>query len=724
MGKRLVSFLVGLIGIVLYMQVALAQPNDYQFARYSTERGLSHNQVNCFLKDRQGFVWIGTADGLNRFDGYSFKIFKHDPADSTTIDDHYIDDLFEDSEGYIWISTHKGYSVYDPATERISSNSAVAAKRLGLPDANFSRVIRTASGDYWINHNRLGLLRYKPATRVLLHVKFRPKENLQAGAVISDFNEDKNGNLWVVYSNGYLAKINGKTFRADYRSNLLSNRTISNSVNHRVFVDEDGEPWVYVTKAVRGLFYFDLKNNRLVEGNTSSANMKLTNNIVSAVISGPDGRVWVGTDHGGINIIDKKTLAVSVLSYNPNDPKTISQNSVMALYKDPSGMIWAGTFKKGFCNYHKNLYKFTNIRHLSSVPGSLPFDDVSVFVEDRKGNIWVGSNGGGLIYFDRKNNTFRQYRNIPGNPASLSNNVIVSLFMDSSDILWVGTYFGGLNSFDGKTFKRYQHNPSDPTSLIDDRVWEIYEDSQRRLWVGTLGDGLDLFDRTKNTFTHFRPNAPNSINSDYIAAMMEDKDGDLWIGTAAGIDVLMRETGKFIHYGHSNNDPTSLSNDGVTAINQDGLGNIWVGTVQGLNLFDKKTGRFKVYDMRDGLPDNSIVSVVIDNKENLWLGTPKGLVSFNIAKRRGTFPETVRIRVYNEVDGLQGRSFNENAALRLRSGEVVFGGASGFTVFSPESLDDDVVHEGVMLTDFQIFNKSVKPGEELDGNQILSNSIS
>lgn len=724
MGKWLVCFFSWLICILLHVHVAFAQANDYQFARYSTERGLSHNQVNCFLKDRQGFVWIGTADGLNRFDGYSFKIFKHDPADSTTIDDHYINDLFEDPEGYIWISTHKGYSVYDPATERITSNSAGAAKRLGLPDANFSRVIRTASGDYWINHNRMGLLRYSPATKLLLHVKLRPKQNLQAGAVISDFNEDKEGNLWVVYSNGYLARINGKTFHAEYQSDLLSKRTISNSVNHRVFIDQQGEPWVYVTKAVRGLFYFDLKNNRLVEGNTSSADIRLTNNIVSAVISGPDGRLWVGTDHGGINIIDKKTLGVSVLSYNPNDPKTISQNSVMALYKDSSGMIWAGTFKKGFCNYHKNLFKFTNIRHLSSVPGSLPFDDVSVFVEDKKGNVWAGSNGGGLIYFDRSKNTFRQYLNIPRNPNSLSNNVIVSLFMDSAGILWIGTYFGGLNSFDGKTFRRYQHNPSDPTSLIDDRVWEIYEDSQRRLWVGTLGDGLDLFDRSKNVFTHFRPNAPNSINSDYIAAMMEDKDGDLWIGTAAGIDVLMRETGKFVHYGHRNNDPNSLSNDGVTTINQDGFGNIWIGTVQGLNLFDKKTGRFKVYDMRDGLPDNSIVSVAIDTKENLWMGTPKGLVNLSITKRRGVIPDAVRISVYNEVDGLQGRSFNENAALRLRSGELVFGGASGFTVFSPESLDDDVVHEGVMLTDFQIFNKSVKPGEQLDGNQILSSSIS
>jgi ligand-binding sensor domain-containing protein/signal transduction histidine kinase/DNA-binding response OmpR family regulator len=724
MRNGLVRICVFIMWVLIGAQVALAQSNDYQFARYSTESGLSHNQVNCFLKDRQGFIWVGTADGLNRFDGYSFKIFKHDPADSTTIEDHYINDLFEDPQGYIWISTHKGYSVYDPSTERIDPNADRAARRLGLPDANFSRVIKTRSGDYWISHNRLGLLKYVASKKVLLHVKFRPPQSIQANAVISDFNEDEKGNLWVVYSNGYIARIDAHTYKASHQSSLLSDKTIANSINHRVFVDPDGEPWVYVVKAVKGIFYFDLQNNRLMEGNTSSADIRLSNNIVSAVIAGPDGRLWVGTDHGGINIIDKKKRSVSVLTYNPNDPKTISQNSVMALYKDPTGMIWAGTFKKGFCNYHNSLFKFTNIRHLSSVPGSLPFDDVSVFVEDKKGNVWVGSNGGGLIYYDRSKNTYRQYLNVPGNPNSLSNNVIVSLFMDSAGILWIGTYFGGLNSFDGNKFTRYQHNPANPNSLIDDRVWEIFEDAQGRLWVGTLGDGLDLFDRKKNVFTHFRPNAPNSINSDYISVIMEDRKGNLWIGTAAGIDVLMRETGKFVHYGHNNQIKNSLSNDGITAISEDAFGNIWIGTVEGLNLFDTKTGLFHVYDSRDGLPDNSILTVVIDQRQNLWLGTPKGLVNFRIEKRKGAIPESIAIRTYNEVDGLQGRSFNENAALKLRSGELVFGGASGFTIFSPDSLGDDALHEAVMLTDFQVFNKSVKPGEHLDKKMILAQSIS
>lgn len=729
MQKWFFSLVCVLIWISGCLRGIMAQSDGYQFARFSTEKGLSHNQVNCFLKDRQGFVWIGTADGLNRFDGYSFKIFKHSPTDSTTLADSHIENMFEDPDGYIWINTRLGYNIYDPSTEQIDKDANKAARRLGLPNANFNRIFKNKNGDYWISHKQLGLLKYQPSKKLLLKVKFKPEVAvpLQGNAAlppISDFNEDSTGNLWIVYHNGFLARLDAKTHKATYQSGLLKNKQSGDSSNHRVFVDRDGDPWVYIIRAVRGAFYFDIKKNELVSVSTSAPVFKLNNNIVSAIISGPDGRVWVGTDHGGINVIDKNRRTVSVLKYDPNDPKTISQNSIMALYKDATGMIWAGTFKTGFCNYHKNTFKFSLIRNLPASPGSLPFNDVNVFAEDRKGNIWIGANGGGLIYYDRKNNSFKQFKNIPGDLSSLSNNVIVSLFMDKSDVLWIGTYFGGLNSFDGKKFRRYLHNPSDSTSLIDDRVWEIYEDSNRRLWVGTLGDGLDLFDREKNVFKHYRPFAPNSISSFYIAAVIEDQAGDIWIGTAYGIDVLKKNTGKFVHYGHNAKNPGSISSDAIISLAEDKLGNIWVGTSEGLNVYDKKRNAFIAYDSGDGLPDNSILTIAVDRNQDLWLGTPKGLVHFRISERNGILPKKFDVRSYNEVDGLQGRSFNENAAFRLRSGELIFGGANGFSIFSPENLRDEPVNSNLVLTDFQIFNKSIKPDEKVDGKTVLKKSIS
>lgn len=702
-----------------------ARPADYQFVRYNTEKGLSHNRVNCFLKDSRGFVWIGTGSGLNRFDGYSFRVFKHDPADSASISDHQVNALFEDPQGYIWISTLLGFDIYDPVTETIDHNANRAARRFGLRDADFNRIIKTRSGDYWISHNKLGLLKYRTASKQLTKIRFGPTQDAPGARAISDFDEDAQGNLWVVCDDGFLARVNAATQAIDIQSALLQRRNLGKLSNHKVFVDGQGEPWVYIVKAAVGAFNFDFKKNTLRMAGTAGPDFRLSNNAVSAMVAGPDGRIWIGTDHGGINILDKQTGRVSTLRSNPGDPRTISQNSIQALYKDATGMIWAGTYKQGFCNYHQNIFRFSLVRHLPGDAASLPFDDVNVFAEDRKGNLWVGTNGGGLIYYDRKNNSFRQYRNRPGDANSLSNDVIVSLFLDRQDVLWIGTYFGGLNSFDGKQFTRYLHDPADSTSLVDDRVWEIFEDSRRRLWVGTMADGLDLFDRAAKKFRHYRNLAPNSVSSDYISAMLEDRQGNLWIGTANGIDVLMRQTGRFVHYKHTDGDPNSLSSDAVMSLAQDNAGTIWIGTSEGLNRYDAARNTFVTYDTRHGLPDNSVLTVIVDARQQLWLGTPKGMVNLQVTKRvNGGTPTAFRVRTYNEVDGLQGRGFNENAALRLHSGELVFGGANGFSIFDPARVTDERTAAKVVLTDFQIFNESIHPGVLADGSRVLEKSIS
>ncbi|MGG7663563.1 hybrid sensor histidine kinase/response regulator transcription factor [Dyadobacter sp. BHUBP1] len=730
MNRWTINWWLILAGIIGWVRGSIAQPDaarpaDYQFVRYNTEKGLSHNQVNCFLKDSRGFVWIGTANGLNRFDGYSFRVFKHDPADSASISDHQVTALFEDPQGYIWIRTLLGFDIYDPVTEAIDRNANRAAKHFGLKDADFNRIIKTRSGDYWISHNKLGLLKYRTASKQLVKVKFGPTQNVPGTRAISDFDEDAQGNLWVVCDDGFLARVNAATHAIDIQSTLLQRRNLGKLSNHKVFVDGQGEPWVYIVKAAVGAFNFDFKKNILRMAGTAGPDFRLSNNAVSAMISGPDGRIWIGTDHGGINILDKATGRVSTLHSNPGDPRTISQNSIQALYKDATGMIWAGTYKQGFCNYHEHIFRFSLVRHLPGDAGSLPFDDVNVFAEDRKGNLWVGTNGGGLIYYDRRNNSFRQYRNKPGDPNSLSNDVIVSLFLDRQDVLWIGTYFGGLNSFDGQRFTRYLHDPADSTSLVDDRVWEIFEDSRRRLWVGTMADGLDLFDRSSKTFRHYRNLAPNSVRSDYISAMLEDKQGNLWIGTANGIDVLMRQTGRFVHYKHTKGDTAGLSSDAVMSLALDSTGAIWIGTSEGLNRYDAGRNAFETYDTRHGLPDNSILTVVVDARQQIWLGTPKGVVNLQVTKRgAGGVPTGFQVHTFNEVDGLQGRGFNENAALRLHSGDLVFGGANGFSIFDPAQVTDERTAAKVVLTDFQIFNKSIRPGTLADGSQILEKSIS
>ncbi|HEU5148626.1 MAG TPA: ATP-binding protein, partial [Chryseosolibacter sp.] len=290
--------------------------------------------------------------------------------------------------------------------------------------------------------------------------------------------------------------------------------------------------------------------------------------------------------------------------------------------------------------------------------------------------------------------------------------------------LWIGTYFGGLLSFDGNQFVRYKHDPDDSTSLSDNSVWEIFEDSEGNLWIGTHSRGVDLFDRKTKTFRHYNTEGSNPIHARYIPAFMEDRDGNLWIGTGYGIDVLDKQTGRFTHHLHRENDPTSLSNNTVLALHQDSRGIIWIATHGGLNIYDKSANRFFAFTKRDGLPDNSILSILEDNNGNLWVSTPHGLSNVKVKKEEGS-EDSLRLEFHNydEKDGLQGIQFNENAACKTSAGELIFAGSDGFNLFKPEHIGINRNVPDVILTDFQIFNKSVEVGERVNGNIVLHKSI-
>ncbi|MBD0260629.1 MAG: hybrid sensor histidine kinase/response regulator, partial [Cytophagales bacterium] len=333
-------------------------------------------------------------------------------------------------------------------------------------------------------------------------------------------------------------------------------------------------------------------------------------------------------------------------------------------------------------------------------------------------NLWIGTNGGGLLYLDRATGRYRQYRHDPRDPNSLANDIIVSLHVDRDQHLWIGTYFGGLDRFDGKTFTHYRHDPQNPNSLADDRVWEIFEDSRRNLWIGTLAGGLDRLDRQTGIFHHHRANEPNSIHTNYVAALVEDRAGNLWVGTGYGLEVRDPRTGRFTHY-LASPEPGRLSNNNVFFIHEDSRGLIWIGTQEGLNLFDRSTKTFRVFRREEGLPDNSVLTILEDDRRHLWLSTPRGLSHLQIS--RGTGKDTLSFRFvnYDRSDGLQGDEFNENAALRTRRGELVFGGGNGFNLFRPDSLGGDHDAGRVVLTGFQLFNRNVAVGETVNGRTLL-----
>jgi signal transduction histidine kinase/ligand-binding sensor domain-containing protein/DNA-binding response OmpR family regulator len=702
----------------------ISQPANFKFSRIDINNGLSNNQINCILKDNMGFMWFGTMSGLNRFDGYSFKIFRHDLRDTTSISDNFIWDLFEDHLGRLWVGTRSGFNIYDPRTETFNRDPSAFLRSLNIQDESLSDILRDNKGNYWFISSETGLYKYNIQTNTIANINHNANDsNSIATDYIADICEGPQNNFWIVHHNGMLEKMDYKNHRIIYSNDFLYRRYKGEYLEYDLFVDADEDLWIYVSNYARGIFYFNSSRQAFRHFQEGSPAVNLNTNIVRGVAQDNNGLIWIGTDHGGINLLDKKTFTFKYLTHNNEDEKSLSQSSITSLFKDDLGIMWIGTFKKGINYYNEDIFKFRLFKNQASDPFSLSYDDVNCFAEDANGNLWIGTNGGGLLFYNRDNNRFTRYLHDPDIKNSISNDIIVSLCTDHLQNLWIGTYYGGLNCFDGKKFKHYLHNPSDPKSLSDDRVWEIFEDSEKNLWIGTLGGGLDRFDHRNDVFIHHRSDQANSIHSDFISSIIEDRVGNLWIGSAHGIDFLDKQTGIFTHYTHDVDNHRSISNNNIIAIIEDMRGLIWVGSREGLNLLNRKDQTSNVFRMEDGLPDNTISSILEDNNGNLWISTPNGLSNLLINKNINDSEYTFSFKNYDETDGLQGREFNENAACKTSRGELIFGGPNGFNIFHPDDIKENTIVPELVFTDFQIFNNSIGVNEKADGRVVLKQSI-
>lgn len=662
-------------------------------------------------------MWIGTLSGLNRFDGYHFRTYRNSVRDSTSLSHNDIRKLAEDPNGRIWVITNFSTCIYDPEKDIFHRNTSAFLREFSIPPGIISSIMKDKAGNFWFVHDAKGLFMYDPAEKTSRHLISHEEKK----STISSFMQDSAGNYWILYRNGVIEKMNGNGYNIIYRNDVFRRLYPHETPVYEAVVDLDNDLWVYLPDYNRGVYCLNAAKDSLVHFTTrSKAGVALNNNIVHGLATDDNGLIWIATDHGGVNIIDKKRSTVKYVLNDPEDDKSLSQNSLNSIYKDSEGIIWLGTYKKGLSYYHSDMNKFKRYYHQRLNSNSLPYGDINSFAEDDQGNLWIGTNGGGLIFMDRRSNTFRQYLHDPGDPNSLSNNVIVSLFIDHDKDLWIGTYYGGLDRFDGKKFTHYRYDPQNANSLSDDNVWEILEDSRHNLWIGTLKGGLTVFNPESHQFTRYRN--PNGVSSDYVPALMEDKEGNVWIGTGYGVSVYNVSSDAFtkiIGDGSEGN----LSNNNVLAFYNDSRGYIWVGTQEGLNLYDRNKKTFRVFRQEDGLPHNTILSILEDNSGNLWFSTPYGISNLILNDDPGKDSFVPVFKNYDELDGLQGKQFNESAALKTRDGELIFGGPNGFNLFRPEEILLNRKKPPVALIDFQIYNNSVPIGKELNGKIILPRSI-
>lgn len=701
-------------------------PDKYKFSLLDMNDGLSNNQIKCFYKDSYGFLWIGTMSGLNRYDGYEMKEFKYDSKDTASIVGNTIISLFEDPEKNLWVQTNYGYSIYNHATGKFSSNRQYFLQKYNLPGNDIENIVKDPEGNFWFINTGQGITKYNPKTKTSITLKHATANDSSLSTnYVSSVAPTAQGDIWVVHRNGILEKLERETLAVKERNLTIYEKFNQELLFYGLLVDSDDDLWIYLPFDSRGIFLYRAEKGEMSFFHTDSPRFKLNNNLARGLVEVSKGTIWAGMDHGGINMIDKQTLTVQHIQHDDEVEKSLVHNSINSMYKDNEGIVWIGTVKNGVNYYHGNVMRFPHFKHHKSIKESLPYDDINTFVEDKKGNLWIGTNGNGLLYWDRWSGEYTQYKHDPINSNSLSSDIIVSMLMDSKDNLWIGTYLGGLNKFDGKKFTVYQHEPANSKSLADNSVWEVFEDSRGNLWIGTLSKGVELFDIQKEEFRHFREgNKEMPIHCDYISAFAEDNEGNVWIGGGYGVDVINLAAGTSTYFFHDPQDSQSLVSNDILFILNDSENRIWIGTSDGLSLYNAKDSTFLNFSRADGLPNNTIIAVLEDDKGHLWLSTSNGLSNVILDRKASRDEEmVVSFRNYDEQDGLQSKAFNANSAGKLSTGELVFGGTKGFNLFHPNDLSINKIIPQVVLTDFQLFNKSIEAGELINGRVLLNTSV-
>lgn len=705
--------------LLLLNEVTFAQVGGYQFSNLTVKDGLPHNQINCVFKDDDGFVWFGTMAGMARYDGHSFKVYQHKLKDSTTIGDNDVFNIMQGPGKRLWVQSRAGVQIYDPAKDKFDRRVWDDLQELNIKENSVRKVLRDKTGRFWFVSENTGLYLYDPGTKgsVFFRHELKNPNSISASPII-DIAEGQGGDIWIIHSDGLLEKFDQRTKKVLQRIQGLSKLISVENDTYRLFVDKQGWVWIYNTLVSLGAFYVNPTNSSLVNINKNSSVWRLNSNIISGIAQDKNDQIWIATDHGGVNIIDKGSPDVTYISKTEENDKSVSQNNLSTIYHDNLGTIWIGTYRRGVNYYHPGIIKFPLIRH-NAGPSSLVYNDVNHIAEDLQGNLWIATNGRGITCFNRQKKTFKTYRHNPSNGNSLSHDAVVSLYVDKKGKLWIATYSGGLDCFDGLNFTHFRNNPEDPASLSDNRVATIFEDASNRFWVLTMGGGLDLLDRSTGKFRRITVQSKD-LKSNFIFSVIEDSKKNLWFGTGYGLAILPYKSRRFRSIINSSDNPNSLINNSINCLLEDKKGNILIGTREGFSVYNPFRRTYKNFTTANGLPDNNIQSIQMDDRGNLWLSTSNGLSK---AEVRYTPEINLEFRNFDESDGLQGKEFNRNASLKLKSGELAFGGADGLNIFNPLKVKTFNTPSKLFITNFHLFNKPVLVDEAVDGTVLLRNSI-
>ena len=699
-----------LCGIMMCLVMAAglrAQPVDFRVRRYTINDGLSQSDVHSICRDRHGFIWFGTEDGLNRFDGYAFKVYRHDPKDSSSLSANYVWSVYQDDFGILWVGTFDGgLNRYDPATDSFRCFKHEPGNPGSIGGNNVTCIAEDGAGILWVGTWGSGLDRFDRSTQSFTHFTHREGD---AQSLISDrvycLAKDSSGSLWAGTWDG-LSRVDasgGKFIPFGPGSDNSSYGSLTGIFS--LACDVEGDLWVGTQ--TRGLFRLSIVSGMLRGYSLPYvAASRSDGATVRALCTDGRGGIWVGLLDAGLVYLDTRTRRTALFQHDNRNAATLSYNAIISFSPEPDGGLWIGTAGGGVNHFNPRLVRFRHFHQDLPLPRSLSNNVVRAVTEDDRQNLWVATSGGGLTRYDRTGSNAAYIRSTPGGGNGLGSDFVQSLSRDPAGNLWAGTV-GGLHWINPRSgaIRRYPHKPEDPNTPSDNFIATVLADKSGTIWVGTSGHGLDRYDQRRNLFSHFvaRADDSTSVVGNFIDALFEDSKGNLWIGTwGSGACCYDRDTGKFRRFAPRPDDPHALSHNTVLCFCEDHRGFIWIGTSDGLNRYDESTNSFIHWSVADGLPNGVVNGILEDAKGNLWISTNRGLAKFD--------PERRSFRVYDVLDGLQGNEFNIGAAYAGSDGTFYFGGVNGLTAFFPDSITDNPTVPPIVLTSFKVFDRETQLG--------------
>ena len=683
---------------VLLLSSWMVVAQSYQFKHLEVSDGLSNNSVNTICKDRDGFMWFGTTTGLNRYDGYTFKIYQHAENDPGSLPDNYITDIVEMPDGRFWVNTGRGYVLFDKEQDCFITDVTGFMKNLesgGVPE----QVFVDREGNTCLSVAGEGCYRYKEGGKRLF---FSYVEHSLPEHGVTQIAECSDG-LLLIYNTGLLVCLDRATLAIKWKSDEIKKYIpAGKTIEFSLFVDRDNCIWAY---SLMGIWAYDCGTKSWRTDLTAIWSSR-PDIIIHAVAQDIEGRIWVGKDYDGIDVLEKETGKVTSLVAHDDNGRSLPHNTIYDLYADRDGIMWVGTYKKGVSYYSESIFKFNMYE----------WGDITCIEQADENRLWLGTNDHGILLWNRSTGKAEPFwRDAEGQLP----NPVVSMLKSKDGKLWVGTFNGGLYCMDGSRVRSYKEGTGN--ALASNNVWALVEDDKGRIWIASLGGGLQCLEPLSGTFETYTSNNSALLENNVTSLCWVDNN-TLFFGTAnqgvGMMDMHTREIKKI--QGQSGN--VKLSNDAVNHVYKDSRGLVWIATREGLNVYDTRRHVFLDLSPVAEAKGNFIAAITEDQERNMWVSTSRKVIRVTVASDgKGSY--LFDSRAYNSEDGLQNCDFNQRSIKTLHNGIIAIGGLYGVNVFAPDHIRYNKMLPNVMFTGLSLFDEAVKVGQSYGGRVLIEKEL-